>query len=140
MTRRRKAPLPLAPGVRSVPVTTRQLTTVDPMHPAWSKGSAELSVKQIAGAGGGIVRLIPPPEATDAQVNALKAELLGLGCAAVKVVPRAAGVAVVARPEAPLAALPSLIEVALDLAAKARSQQPDRLRALVEQSILRGEA
>lgn len=75
--------------VRVVPVAQPVvMLTLGPEHGAWEGGP-------LPDAHGGIVRVVPPAQATDEQIGAVLDRLRNLGTAGVKLLPRATGDAVV---------------------------------------------
>jgi DNA repair exonuclease SbcCD ATPase subunit len=91
---------------------------------------------------GAIVRLVPPPEATDAEVAEVERQVRAAGAAAVRVAPRVApGPGPVGRAAAEEAAAParrSLSEVLEELVRGSRTEEPDALRELVARAVEEG--
>ena len=123
--------------VRQVKLSTRKLITIRHTSHAWKNF---LKLKPPVGS---LVRLVPPAEATDAQIAELRSRLLESGAKGVKVAPRASGDQVLPNAtrgatgaeterltgvpayETPRTVIDRLISVA-------RTEFPDELRARVQ--------
>lgn len=124
----------------------RRLVEVDAERLVWGAvrrhGSApplgELDAATLTGA---IVRLLPPPEATDAEVAEVERQVRAAGAVAVRVAPRAApGPGPVGKAAAEEAVGParSLAEVLEELLGASRTADPAGLRALVDRAVEEG--
>jgi hypothetical protein len=114
--------------VSPILLDTRELLTVGEGDEVWWTFSMSVSP-------GAIVRLQPPPEATDEEIERMKRELLRLGAAAVRAMPRRLG-SVVPQVEArAVKASEGARQAAMALVDEAHTRDRDALRDAVEVSL-----
>lgn len=115
-----------APGFEVVPVVARALLTIGEDHRAWSG-------RPYAVRPGTIVRLHPPPDATDMQVEELRAALLAIEGVVIKDVPRRRA-RVVLEPTKEVPA-EGARQAAMQLVEAAATSDRAALRAAVEEAL-----
>lgn len=116
-------------GVQRVYLKARVVTTIGPDDKRWRRMSGDA-----AEWGGAIVRLLPPSDATESQIDALRSTLTGLG-ASVKLGPRAAAPAVV-KPRAHAERVTKTARQHIaDLIAESRCDDLEQLEKIVEAAI-----
>jgi len=120
-------------GVVGVTVDSRLVVTVEPSAEVWVGGGIDAQVARDA-----IVRLIPPADATDVLIATVRGAFETAGAAAVRVVPRVAGGAVVPRAAmTPAASAAPVREVVMQMVNEARVDDAEReqLRAVVDEAL-----
>jgi hypothetical protein len=110
----------------------RMLITLGPNHAMWRNGATWIP-SLYAGA---LVRLVPPAEATEAEIQANAETLRANGASAVRVMPKAAS-ETVGLPKAPLAPAKPYRAIVMELVEQAATEDREGLRGAVIEALMR---
>ena len=119
-------------GVRSVAVQARPLYTFDSKHPVWKLDTA-VDCTRIAGA---IVRLEPPAELTDVQIDNVRSAFVAAGAVAVRMLPKlSAGQVVAPERTEDRSSVASVRSVVMKMVDEARVTDREAVRSIVEKVL-----